>query len=227
MSDTPLPVGSITGDPSVLHSSNAPPLILVFLASGLLVGAVLSILVLRHMYPNRFAGRTTPLRQRKMRQPIGERPTLWDVYGCNEGIADTRWRSMQPLAAAFLADPEDSAVEQTPPSSSPLTHRPHPWPWVDWLLQTFRRDRQQSAHDDPEQTSAGKEEPPSLGRLQIAVIIAMPSRQSSARGSWACPEKQGETSTCDLEEERDLCIGLVELLDVPQCFGQVVEAGRR
>lgn len=95
MSDAPLPISPITGDPSVLSTSKGPPLILVFLASGLLVGAVLTILLLRHVYPNRFASRTPPVRARKPNRPPGERPKLWDVYCYSDAESGGgRWASV-------------------------------------------------------------------------------------------------------------------------------------
>ncbi|KAH9836245.1 uncharacterized protein C8Q71DRAFT_72829 [Rhodofomes roseus] len=221
MSDTPLPVSPITGNSSVLHSSNGPPLILVFLASGLLVGAVLSILVLRHIYPSRFGSRTDAVRVRKPPRPLGERPKLWDVYVCDGARgADVQWESLLPLAAAFLPDPLNEQVDVLPSPSLPA-HRPHPWSWVEWLHRRLRHRPRESTADDLEQTLPLEGERPAPERLQIAVTIAMPSRSSPVRGSWTYleKEKEGETSLSDLEEDRDLCIGLVEVPDVPRCFG--------
>ncbi|KAI0728459.1 hypothetical protein C8Q72DRAFT_369981 [Fomitopsis betulina] len=207
MSDA-LPISPITGDPSVLRTSKGPPLILVFLASGLLVGAVLTILLLRHVYPNRFASQTPPVRARKQTRPFGERPKLWDVYCYSDAESGGgRWALVLPLAAAFPPEPEGLVTEPAPATSS---YRPHPWPWVDGLLRTFSQRRCASAHTDLE-ASAATDDRSSMAPLQIAVIIAMPSRQPALRGSWSCP---GEKPAPEPEDEKDLCIGFAEVGDV-------------
>ena len=114
MSDAPLPVSPIAGDPSVLHTSKGPPLILVFLASGLLVGAVLTILLLRHVYPNRFASRTPPVRPRKRNGALGERPRLWDVYCYSDAESGSgRWTS---LLVRYRRLTRDGPVAHSPPT---------------------------------------------------------------------------------------------------------------
>ncbi|EPT02127.1 hypothetical protein FOMPIDRAFT_1048140 [Fomitopsis schrenkii] len=219
MSDAPLPISPITGDPSVLSTSKGPPLILVFLASGLLVGAVLTILLLRHVYPNRFASRTPPVRARKPNRPPGERPKLWDVYCYSDAESGGgRWASVLPLAAAFPPEPEEPVTEPAPATPA---YRPHPWPWVDGLLRTFRHRRHAPAHADVEQASAATDgDRPSMAPLQIAVIVAMPSRQSALRGSWSCPEK---APSPEPEEETELCIGFAEVPDVARYPGQIAQ----
>ena len=103
-------------------------------------------------------------------------------------------------------------TEQAPATPA---YRPHPWPWVDWLLRTIWHRHHSCAHEDVEQAPAAKDDRPSMAPLQIAVIVAMPSKPSSLRGSWSCPEKM---PMFDPEEERDLCIGFVEIPDVERCL---------
>ena len=87
--------GSAGGPGGIFSTSGGPPLILVFLAAGLLVGALAALIILRRFYPDRrLRGRLAQIarddeRNRQKRQKeLGEKPVLWDVYAASDTLDD-------------------------------------------------------------------------------------------------------------------------------------------
>lgn len=84
--------GSTGSSGSIFSTSGGPPLILVFLAAGLLVGALVALIILRRFYPDRrLRGRLAQIaeedeRRRKKRRELGEKPVLWDVYVASDAL---------------------------------------------------------------------------------------------------------------------------------------------
>ncbi|KAJ3477961.1 hypothetical protein NLI96_g10099 [Meripilus lineatus] len=117
---------------SIFSTTGGPPLILVFLAAALLIGALLALLVLRRLYPQRgglFVMRAEPGRTGKVKR-FGEKPLLWDVYLDDHHHGDERvmkeklgWQYVVPISARFISTepptPEGSAAQ--PSSNSPLS----------------------------------------------------------------------------------------------------------
>ncbi|PCH35114.1 hypothetical protein WOLCODRAFT_155785 [Wolfiporia cocos MD-104 SS10] len=210
MSD--IPQTSYSGSSSVIHSSDGPPLILVFLASGLFVGAVLSVLALRRIYP------TINFTSRRLHAPEPaqekERPKLWDVYidpdslpppdgekGGGGGWSVDKWADILPLAVRYLPPPS------WPPAPPPVVLPPQPSrPRFSYFQ---RADRPHSAA--PASIAVAMTENPHTpsppGKLQIAVTIAMPSRERSC----FTKEKAGPSMSPFPGETVEYCIGLTEL----------------
>ncbi|KAK7685592.1 hypothetical protein QCA50_011459 [Cerrena zonata] len=195
--------GDSTGTSSnIFSTSGGPPLILVFLAAGLLVGALAALIILRKFYPDRrLRGRLAQIaredeRRQKKRQELGEKPVLWDVYVASDTLdpeqlsekSINRWDRMLPITGKFIADgkyDEESLPSPLPPPSS----RPA---FLKRFMNKVRPSNQQETLplDDLKRSVDGS--------LQIAVAVVMPHPPSLPLSS-------------DGEPELDYCLGLVDL----------------
>lgn len=195
--DTGSSTASGSTSESILHTGEGPPLILVFLASGLFVGAVLSILALRRLYPSLRFVQPAPRPQ----PPEGffrQKPQIWDTSlrppnigvsaGCRASSRDRwhappgKWQDMMPLAAQFLP-PSYLSGESTlaqeltthPDATSPVgAPSDCPRRLLFARLLDYGRPREitegsQPALSDPETAE------PQRGQLQVAIVISMPS----------------------------------------------------
>ncbi|KZT01064.1 uncharacterized protein LAESUDRAFT_816146 [Laetiporus sulphureus 93-53] len=199
-------ITSIDGTPAtVAQSTDGPPLILVFLASGLFIGAVLSIVVLRRVYPSMSFMNPTR-RVIPIERPLVEKPRLWDMCAGlelrHDGVGDSqkknrgdiggRWQTILPLSARFLPRASDYA------SGPALPHRSR-------RLLFERRSPAVRAEKLP----AGRvPDDLQIGKLQIAVLIAMPSSHGTR---WHCAEKRPCSGSLFVDEAREYCIGVAEI----------------
>lgn len=185
-----------TGNPSTSNSSpnlfggtGNPPILLIFLAVGLLAGTVLAMFVLRRVYPHRrFFGSRVPAGAWHMGLPVGgtkggsvgEEPVLWDIWlEKEEGEEVGEWDSVLPLSAAFIHSPDAPTLPTSLRAPSPshshtrsllkpfrLLHRGHD-----------RANRPQSAATTSHSNTEVPEE--MAGNLQVTVAIAMPQPEDS------------------------------------------------
>ncbi|CCM00642.1 uncharacterized protein FIBRA_02679 [Fibroporia radiculosa] len=206
------------GGTFVLNSANGPPLILVFVASGLLVGVVLSILVLKRIYPTMNFTTRTPRRRREVR--LGEKPRIWDVHVSpysrsvgTEGLGPGGWHALMPLAASFVTEQTDV---KPPPPEQPIAPVPALSPFrrqCHHLLHLYRTPRVPREELLP--TSA-VEPPPLPSRLQVAVVVALPS-PCIARPYSLCSEDSGASSSCSSprpDSLQEYCLGITEVADI-------------
>ncbi|KAI0718715.1 hypothetical protein C8T65DRAFT_693596 [Cerioporus squamosus] len=182
-STTPTPVPSFN---SIFQSPGGPPLILVCIAAGLLLGAFLGILLMRRIRPTIAVQRMHgingfPDPQKK----LGEKPKLLDVHIVPRsdpgGVAGAggepgRWQGLFPFAALHLQSPDASAASGAPPSSA-SPGRNEIWrrrllARIPAQLRPFSR----RTHDPhaPAKTQVG-DGTPSLREVQLAVMVSMPS----------------------------------------------------
>lgn len=237
MSTTPDTPSPIDGSGSLIHSSAGPPLILVFLGTGLFVGAVISILVLRRIYPSmRFVN---PARSRlAVTEPVlNQKPLLWDVYvgrpdsSCSSNTWSRRgsamgsarpdgWPEMMPLSGRFLPSPQ-TLINRVSPSTAAT--QPTPSAQTSSLLnglchtlfgsRTASRDRK-NIELSSEHLAVGDQPP--LGRLQVAVLISMPYPSHGRSSSHErCMEKASFPEQVLMEGQSwEYCVGLAEVPDV-------------
>jgi len=235
MSTTPDTPSPIDGSGSLIHSSAGPPLILVFLGTGLFVGAVISILVLRRIYPSmRFVN---PARSRlAVTEPVlNQKPLLWDVYvgrpdsSCSSSIWSRRggdmgsartydWPEMMPLSARFLPSPQ-TLINRVSPSTSTTqpTLSAQTSSLLNGLCHTLFGSRTASPSDRKNiqllSEHLAVEDQPPLGRLQVAVLISMPYPSHGRSNSHErCMEKASFPEQVLMEDQSwEYCVGLAEV----------------
>lgn len=198
-SSAPLSEGS-TGTPAnIFSTTGGPPLILVFLAAGLLIGALVALLVLRRVYPQ--GGRRGVVARvatnRRRRRRIGEKPVLWDFYlqeDDEEGLSEkgfTKWTQVLPISAKFI--PNETSRHNASPTSPRLpSSRPS-------FVQKYFRRSDLSTSKTQEPPFSDSSEQLIDGKLEVAVTIAMPR-----------PPPLPSSSTHG-EAELDYCLGLVHV----------------
>lgn len=193
----PPPSSTSSSDPTGTSSTNnifattgGPPLILVFLAAGLLVGALLALLILRRLYPQRGRPLVQPRNgRRRGENNFGEKPLIYDVYldylAINHHQAEGEWgytdeeklwKDVQPISAKFITEetPSNSPSDPSTPSP-PIPSLSQPYSLMGRHL-FLSRSNNNPSHIPLEPTSSinTTNSMHSQGTLQVAVAIAMP-----------------------------------------------------
>ncbi|OSD05129.1 hypothetical protein PYCCODRAFT_1432882 [Trametes coccinea BRFM310] len=149
---------------SIFQSAGGPPLILVCIAGGLLIGAFVGMFIMKRLRPsvvvNRVsvAGRAQP--------QLGEKPKLFDVHIVASpgegGGGEHPWSYAAPFAAVYLPSDDDKVA--TPPLSS----SPSPSALSRIMARLNRHTRSNKGHiSTPLQT-------PQLRSVQLAFTVIMP-----------------------------------------------------
>ncbi|TFK92521.1 hypothetical protein K466DRAFT_595185 [Polyporus arcularius HHB13444] len=165
---------------SIFQSPGGPPLILVCIAAGLLLGAFLGILLMRRMRPTVAVQGTPGLRGfPDPQKTLGEKPKLLDVhivpradsaYMTSTGAGG--WGGVSPFAALYLPSPETSAT----PGPSPIPSRTEIWRRrVLALVPDSLRPSRRSHDPHASHKSAAGTGTPSVRAVQLAVTVSMPS----------------------------------------------------
>jgi len=133
---------------------------------------------------------------RRRRRDVGKRPELWDFYISDRCIHNGLWKEIMPISAKVIREntsypiqqlPHDPFLEARRPASGLLSHI------VSIDNFAFLR-RSRAASEVPPLSSP----PPSApGRLEVAIVVAMPSRSQ--------PRSQSEP------ESLDYTLGLAEI----------------
>ncbi|RPD54939.1 hypothetical protein L226DRAFT_83112 [Lentinus tigrinus ALCF2SS1-7] len=161
---------------SIFQSPGGPPLILVCIAAGLLLGAFLGILLMRRVRPTvavqRVNGRGFPDPKK-----LGEKPKLLDIYLAPRSGTDAgagRWENLFPFAGLYLP----SSNPPTPETSSPPPSRTELWrrrvlARVPTRLRPSAR-RSHDPHPSPKGQASSDAVPP-VRQLLLAITVSMPS----------------------------------------------------
>ncbi|KAM5543493.1 hypothetical protein V8D89_002744 [Ganoderma adspersum] len=228
----PPPPSPSNGFSSIFQSPGGPPLILVCIAAGLLLGAFIGVLLMRRMRPpplgHRGIGATAFLTNAN--QPLGEKPKLLDIHlsptyaaGIDEGVEhgtgkeklgeQGAWGAVSPFAAVYLASdrplsaqsPSAPATRSRDRNRSPLGRLAARMPWADprWRA---------GSHELSSLANAQSEARP----VQLAVTVSMPSPRhpsylpplpTGKGGSGALHDNYAHDS--HEENMPDCCIGTV------------------
>ncbi|KAI1794291.1 hypothetical protein LXA43DRAFT_1091823 [Ganoderma leucocontextum] len=187
------PPSPTNGFSSIFQSPGGPPLILVCIAAGLLLGAFIGVLLMRRMRPpvvaHRGIGAAAFLRGLNL--PLGEKPALLDIHllptlasGSDEEVEhgtgkqklaeQGAWGHVSPFAAVYL--PSDRPLSQSAqsPSASATASRSRSllsrlmarMPWADPRLRS-------GSYELSPLTSPQLE----ARKVQLAVTVSMPSPQ--------------------------------------------------
>ncbi|KAJ7717028.1 hypothetical protein B0H16DRAFT_1740869 [Mycena metata] len=178
--------GSSDSSGSGFSLSASPPLILAFLAVGVFGIAMVVFCVWRRMAIGRRHWEAP-----ESRSP-GEPPKLWDVWSPPQDSGITaEWHNIQPLAATTWNDRPSQPV---PPNDMAPRYDGLLAEAVAHLRRRYRPRRDRDVGSDAKAIRAEQ-----LGRLQIAVTIAMP-----------CPDLNDSRTEPD-EQPLDYAIGLYEI----------------
>ncbi|KAI0783821.1 hypothetical protein C8Q75DRAFT_736641 [Abortiporus biennis] len=199
---------------NIFSTSGGPPLILVFLAAGLL---------------RNFVNPSNALRRRRGDSggSLGEKPILWDIYLDYEGLDDrekckvteeekANWIDVIPISAQLLVHSSaPSSSEPTIPSSSPPPQPPRPVfsrllpPYLQPYSLAGRNVTLSGQPQSPPPSSiplmtvspASQSAPSSSEtKIEVAVAIAMPQ-----------PPDSDNSSNYPGNDGFDFCIGLTNV----------------
>ncbi|RDX51773.1 hypothetical protein OH76DRAFT_1417129 [Lentinus brumalis] len=181
---------------SIFQSPGGPPLILVCIAAGLLLGAFLGILLMRRMRPTVAVQGTPGLRGfPDPQKTLGEKPRLLDVHivprsdsanmvwtGAGAGGERGPWGGVLPFAALYLPSPETSATAAPFPSPA----RTEIWRRQVLALIPGRLRPSRRSHDPhASHKSAAGTGTSSVRAVQLAVTVSMPSPHPLFASSWS------------------------------------------
>ncbi|KAI0754221.1 hypothetical protein C8Q80DRAFT_354435 [Daedaleopsis nitida] len=219
MSTSPGPDPSDQGPPSgfnsIFQTPGGPPLILVCIAAGLLLGAFIGVLLMRRMRPGVVVQRVHGGRVPGSQFKLGERPTLLDIHimprsevgmgrglygdGLRNGTGGTgpetaEWARVSPFAAMYI--PSSEPTKPLPPSrpaapSSSLRSHVHR---VQQALAHLRHSAPRAAHDPHAPSTSSSTD---LRQVQLAVAVTMPNPKQPqyARPSPAGTSSSGKASS--------------------------------
>ncbi|CDO71103.1 hypothetical protein BN946_scf184844.g107 [Trametes cinnabarina] len=177
---------------SIFQSAGGPPLILVCIAGGLLIGAFVGMFIMKRLRPSVVVNRVNV--SGRAQPQLGEKPTLFDVLiaapeqGSGKHLRDRN----APFAAVYLPSDDDKAAAPSPSSTlSPSA--------LSRVMASLRRHTgfHKGHIPAPPQT-------PQPRKVQLAFAVAMPDP--------AFPASKGTTH--DVHEDQyhehpmpDCCIG--------------------
>ncbi|PIL23148.1 hypothetical protein GSI_14457 [Ganoderma sinense ZZ0214-1] len=192
---TPSPPSPTSGFSSIFQSPGGPPLILVCIAAGLLLGAFIGVLLMRRMRP-------PPIAQRGIgaaaffagaNQPLGEKPKLVDIHllpppatgvdgtgSAGHGTGKEKlgehgaWGTVSPFAAQYLhpAPSADRPRSLFPSAQSPFASR-NRTPLARLAARMPWADPRWRAGAHELSPPAGAQ--PEARAVQLAVTVSMPS----------------------------------------------------
>ncbi|TBU38641.1 hypothetical protein BD309DRAFT_507107 [Dichomitus squalens] len=191
------PTGPATQSPgfsSIFQSPGGPPLILVCIAAGLLLGAFIGVLLMRRMRPRVVVQRMNGADfLRGLNPNFGEKPTLLDIhllpaseegtsYGDGKGkVGGERgaWGHVSPFAARYLSSSDGQPKSSTAPPSSPPSFTRGEGVLSRIITQFYWANPRWRPR--PHEHSPTSPNPhPDARRVQLAVTISMPSPQRPA-----------------------------------------------
>lgn len=199
------------GSSGALTPGGSPPLIVAFLAIGLLMAAMIAVFGWRRMTYGRgigvHLGRGGGVGPLKSLEEFGEKPILWDLWTqrpVGHHDDELKWDGIMPLSASIKKQLEDEETHDGTHSRIPAQH--------DNIRQHFRNPTR------VRKTAAGnsKTEAPTL---QVAIAIAMPSSRKREH-EWT---HEGTSSTDDTSnhihkpcDDDDNMLGYsLGLMDIP------------
>ncbi|KAI0628567.1 hypothetical protein C8Q77DRAFT_1076632 [Trametes polyzona] len=191
----PAATSPTTGFNSIFQSAGGPPLILVCIAAGLLLGAFVGMVLMKRLRP-------VPVVQRVNGVPIGmevklwEKPQLYDVHIepplSREGGGHP-WAHISPFAAVYLPHADSGAI--APPSPH---HRPNALARLAARLHRSQRPGKGHVPSPPPS--------PELREVQLAVAVTMPNPALHAPKSVDVADDD-----CHEDPMPDCCIGTAVL----------------
>ncbi|KAI0353969.1 hypothetical protein OH77DRAFT_567302 [Trametes cingulata] len=229
---TPTPSGTPPPPPpsgfqSIFQSAGGPPLILVCIAAGLLLGAFAGMFLMKRLRPGvvvvqRVHGGLGGAGAAEVK--LGEKPKLYDIHvepasvvGESRDEAGQPWANIYPFAAVYLP-PSPSEVTPPPPTPStppstlsrllarlPLRHLHH----------RSASTRPGKGHAPPSPTSTSPPTPP-LRAVQLAFAVSMPNPALHA------PKSADDDREDDAEDDDtmpDCCIGTTVRMYRPESVG--------
>ncbi|KAI0761288.1 hypothetical protein BD413DRAFT_445399, partial [Trametes elegans] len=167
-----------SGFSSIFQSAGGPPLILVCIAAGLLLGAFVGMVAMRRFRPVVVVHRAPGGGRPGPGPELGEKPALFDIHlqsdphdvlgGSGEwGAGADKWARISPFAAVYLPpsepDPSTATADDTPP-------RPSPTARLLALVRSHLRRAPAEAEALPLRPTA-----PEPRAVQLAVAVCMPA----------------------------------------------------